>query len=645
MATPSSSSHFWLLVDCWRWDTRLMNLLVFFLLLVQSNLNWSYCLSCSLSLVFQARQKKVLLWFFVTLLLLVLSAMLLIPDWLVQNFMEILRYPGYNPAINLQSALVEVLPGFGARLGWAISGVLALLLLIEWGIAARSNFRGLLWAAMITLLATQWIGIPTDPGNFIILFPAIVLIFESWERRWRNAGKFFVILCLILCLSLFGSFSSKHCSPAINLNKARSCFFPFSCFSVDHALLVTLVDLKKPGKIGFLNCWKKTPIRFYEEEISNIFSDFVFRIGVALFVHHRSRDHLWRCVQHASCPAGSDEYCQRNGCRYHAAVILFHLAFLDGVIRWIWWCRVLSILFSLGGMIFIFLLVNELAGFEAAAWTTVFAAFSHFKYTMHKTSVCMHFYSSRKWHICIVLSWFYKRKRTHLFSMGSIHPFWRFIAVYSQFGDFLFSDTQFIPLAAKEVAFFAKLLCSQLVMGILFIPWLFNIPGQIEKIQTAFWTPQPKPWKLYRGLFIHRFSDTGNLLVGCCCHIEFVFIFSVPVLFTAPTNNFFRNEAIFSDIDFRVAAHFIYPVLLMRPIFVPRAFLVSSLFYYAALAFVAVKMQYKISKYAFLAVPIVISLISLPNLYKIWFVPALTLFRCLNGCWGKQCGEWNYPSW
>ncbi|MCC6148286.1 MAG: DUF2029 domain-containing protein [Anaerolineaceae bacterium] len=145
----------------------------------------------SVYLVFIAiaqKRWKFIFWFFGTILLLTLASMLLLPDWILQNIREIFRYPGYNPPGTLQAALKGWFPGFGSRLGWGITGVLAFLLLAEWSFSRRSGFRGMLWTACLTLTAGQWIGIQSDPGNFIILMPALVLIFSTLAKRWRRTG-------------------------------------------------------------------------------------------------------------------------------------------------------------------------------------------------------------------------------------------------------------------------------------------------------------------------------------------------------------------------------------------------------------------------------------------------------------------------
>jgi hypothetical protein len=146
------------------------------------------------------RRQKILIWFFFTLLILTVSCMLIIPDWVQQNLLEILRYIQAGQVTNLQWALGEMLPGFGGRVGWAVSVVLVLLLMVEWGLAGRFRFIGFLFGALITLLATQWIGLPADAGNFIVLFPILPVIFEAWSRRWQKAGGLYILISLLFLL-------------------------------------------------------------------------------------------------------------------------------------------------------------------------------------------------------------------------------------------------------------------------------------------------------------------------------------------------------------------------------------------------------------------------------------------------------------
>ncbi len=144
------------------------------------------------------RRMKLVGWMVGVVLLLAVTAALFLPDWILQNLREVLRYPGYNPPGTLQTALAYYLPAMGARLGWIVAGVLGGVLLLEWWLSTRWEFRGFLWTACFTLVVSQWIGIQTDPGNFIVLTPAILLVFTLWEERWRRGGRIMTLVSLAL---------------------------------------------------------------------------------------------------------------------------------------------------------------------------------------------------------------------------------------------------------------------------------------------------------------------------------------------------------------------------------------------------------------------------------------------------------------
>ena len=87
-------------------------------------------------------------WFFGTLAALVLIGIFLIPDWILQNLWEILKYPAYNPAGTLAAALSEWSPGLESQLKWGILIVLGTLLLYEWWTGRKGSFERFLWVAL-----------------------------------------------------------------------------------------------------------------------------------------------------------------------------------------------------------------------------------------------------------------------------------------------------------------------------------------------------------------------------------------------------------------------------------------------------------------------------------------------------------------
>jgi hypothetical protein len=134
--------------------------------------------------------------------------MVFVPDWPLQNLYEVLRYPGYNPPGTPGAAFATWWPALGGRLGWGLTVLLAIVLIVEWYLVRGKDFRWFCWTAGLTLVISQWIGIQTDPGNFIILFIPLVLIFATWEERWGvRRGRPVVLLgFLILFVGLWAIF-------------------------------------------------------------------------------------------------------------------------------------------------------------------------------------------------------------------------------------------------------------------------------------------------------------------------------------------------------------------------------------------------------------------------------------------------------
>jgi len=169
---------------------------------------------------------KIVVWLLTTLLLLVLSAVLLIPDWMLQNLREVMRYPGYNPPGTLATALLALLPGLGERLPWVIAGFLGVIMGGEWFLVKPNpDFKTFLWTASLSLVISQWIGIQTDPGNFIILMPALVLSLSLLESRWRWGKAFTYALLLGLVTGLWVLFV-QTAIPGYQLQQSPIMFLP-----------------------------------------------------------------------------------------------------------------------------------------------------------------------------------------------------------------------------------------------------------------------------------------------------------------------------------------------------------------------------------------------------------------------------------
>jgi hypothetical protein len=150
----------------------------------------------------------------------VVGAMMLIPDWLAQNLRQVTAYPGYTVPGTPRAIFELWWPGIGDAMGWTLTFGLAAVLAMEWWRSRLGDFYAFAWAASLTLALTQWIGIQTDPTNYIVLFFPMVLTFAAWEGRWKRAGRvaafvsvavlFFGLWALFLATVEYGAQPQQH---------------------------------------------------------------------------------------------------------------------------------------------------------------------------------------------------------------------------------------------------------------------------------------------------------------------------------------------------------------------------------------------------------------------------------------------------
>jgi hypothetical protein len=139
------------------------------------------------------KKSVVILWFFITLIIFSVLGLFLVPDWIIQyirllyNFSK--NFPAGSPSVFLSSAF----PGLGKQLGWFASGLLIIIMVIEWIMALKKEFRWFVWTICLTIVISQWSGIPTAPGNFIELLIPLVLISAMLTERWSHGGQWVAV--------------------------------------------------------------------------------------------------------------------------------------------------------------------------------------------------------------------------------------------------------------------------------------------------------------------------------------------------------------------------------------------------------------------------------------------------------------------
>jgi len=163
-------------------------------------------------------QMVFLLWFFVLLwgvsrrrlslvvslifipIVLAVIASRIQPGWLTDNLTLMTKYAVQFTPLNFGGFFKMWWDGTGEVLGWLMTLILSILLVVEWWRALGKDLRWFLWTAGLTLAITNMIGIPTATSNYVVLIPVLTLVISILDQRAVGFGRYFVILVMLVVL-------------------------------------------------------------------------------------------------------------------------------------------------------------------------------------------------------------------------------------------------------------------------------------------------------------------------------------------------------------------------------------------------------------------------------------------------------------
>ena len=149
-----------------------------------------------------SRRRWNLVWgFFGSLLGMFLVSLFFIPNWPVQMLRQLVEYPGYTDRIgSLISILAGSIPGLSKQLSIILNLFFWGYLIIEWVLTWGKDQRWFLWAALMTLVLTNFLVLRTATTNYVMMLPAVFMIFRVLEYRWPKVGVGIVWAVLLLLL-------------------------------------------------------------------------------------------------------------------------------------------------------------------------------------------------------------------------------------------------------------------------------------------------------------------------------------------------------------------------------------------------------------------------------------------------------------
>ena len=152
-----------------------------------------------------ARRWAIVIWGVGTIGTLIAVSILLLPDWPIMWMRQLLEYPTYTDLGPPVSILADALPSLSIVIALVLGGALLLYLFWEWAKAAGKTDRWFQWTAALTIVVTNLVALRTATTNYVVLLPALCLIFSVLADRWGAKGD--VVILLAMAAILFGTWA------------------------------------------------------------------------------------------------------------------------------------------------------------------------------------------------------------------------------------------------------------------------------------------------------------------------------------------------------------------------------------------------------------------------------------------------------
>lgn len=298
----------------------------------------------------------------------------------------------------------------------------------------------------------------------------------------------------------------------------------------------------------------------------------------------------------------------------------FLLHFWSQISQEIWFLRLLSVLISVGVIISLFLLIKKMFGDREALLAALLAAISPLQiyhaqdirmYALLTLSEILYFYFLA----CLFQGQTNKRKKKNLWIGATICGV---VAMYTHnLAIFGIIAPDILLLIKKDFNRLKKLVISQMIIAVLSLPWLIMVPGQMQKVQTAFWTPRPGIVEVVQSII----QLTATIPITPLWLFYAASIISMQITFLVFYLAIKKHNSSYSVISLIILS--IIPPLflfigsyLIRPIFVTRVFIYAATVFLGLGGVVISKNWSNRIGIIILVLFIINSAISLPSLYQ-----------------------------
>ncbi len=140
------------------------------------------------------RKGMIVAWTVMVFALLFLIAMLFRTDWFMLFLRSNVYYLKHMNPTNFSKLFENWQPELGGRIGWAISGVLLLIMIIEWIVNSGKDSNALEWVLALTLSIGFLVGIPNIGKHLFLLWIPVIYSIDKMQLRWGKRGHIYGLI-------------------------------------------------------------------------------------------------------------------------------------------------------------------------------------------------------------------------------------------------------------------------------------------------------------------------------------------------------------------------------------------------------------------------------------------------------------------
>ncbi len=140
---------------------------------------------------------RLILWAAGTEGLFFAGSLALVPDWPIRWIWQVMEYAKYTVEGQPIAIIASIFPAHSDNITRILTGIILFYLGLEWVLAWRKGDSWFQWTAAITIVVTNIVAYRTATTSYVVMIPALCIIFSTWVRRWNKKGNLTVVFAII----------------------------------------------------------------------------------------------------------------------------------------------------------------------------------------------------------------------------------------------------------------------------------------------------------------------------------------------------------------------------------------------------------------------------------------------------------------